>query len=230
MTKLDSVFKSRDITLSAKVCLVKVMAFPVIMYGCWTIKKAEHWRTDAFELWCWNRLLRVPWTARRSDQSILKVISPEHSLERLMLKLKLQYFGHLMRRTDSFENTLMLGKIEGMMREDEIQPVHPKRNQSWIFIGRTDAEAETLILWPPDGKNWLTGKDPDARKDWRQEEKGATEDEMVWWHHRLTGHEFEQAPGVGDGQGSLTCSSPCGHKESDRTEWLNWTEHFKSTK
>ena len=115
MTNLDSIFKSRDITLPTKVCLVKAMVFPVVMYGCesWTVKKAEHRRIDAFEVWCCRRLLRVPWTARRSNQSILKEISPECSLEGLMLKLKLQYFGHLMRRTDSFEKTLMLGKIEG---------------------------------------------------------------------------------------------------------------------
>ena len=102
----------------------------------------------------------------------------------------------------------------------EIQPIHPKGDQSWIFIGRTDAEAETPILWPPE-ENWLIGKDPDAGKDWRQEEKGMTEDEMVGWHHQLDGHEFEQAPGVGDGQGSLACCSPWDHKESDTTEWLN---------
>ena len=115
ISNLDSIFKSRDITLSTKVCLVKAMVFPVVMYGCesWTIKKAECQRIDAFELWCWRRLLRIPWTARRSNQSILKEISPEYSLEGLMLKLKLQYFGHLMRRTDSFEKTLMLGKTEG---------------------------------------------------------------------------------------------------------------------
>ena len=118
MTNLDSILKSRDITLSAKVCLVKVMAFPVVMYG-WessTVKIAECWRIDAFELWCWRRLLKVPWTARRSNQSILKEIGPEYSLEGLMLKLKLQYFGHLMWRTDSSEKTLMLGKIEGRKR------------------------------------------------------------------------------------------------------------------
>ena len=117
-TNLDSIFKSRDITLTTKVCVVKAMAFPVVMYGCesWTIKKAEHRRIDAFELWCWRRLLRVPWTARRSNQSILKEISPECSLEGLMLKLKLEYFGHLMRRADSFEKTLILGKIEGGRR------------------------------------------------------------------------------------------------------------------
>ena len=115
MTNLDSILKSRDITLSTKVHLVKAMVFPVVMYGCesCTIKKAEHWRIDAFELWCWRRLLRVPWTARRCNQPILKEISPEYSLEGLMLKLKLQYFGHLMWRTDSLEKTLMLGKIAG---------------------------------------------------------------------------------------------------------------------
>ena len=115
---LDSILKSRDINLSTKVCLVKAMVFPVVMYGCesWTIKKAERRRIGAFELWCWRRLLRVPWTARRSNQSILKQISPRCSLVGLMLKLKLQYFGHLMRRADSLEMTLMLGKIEGRRR------------------------------------------------------------------------------------------------------------------
>ena len=132
--------------------------------------KAECWRIDAFELWCWRRLLGVPWTARSSNQSILKEISPKYSLEGLMLKLKLQYF------------------------------------------------------WPLDAKNWLIWKDPDAGKDWRQEEKGNTEDEMVGWHHWLDGHEFEQALGVGDGQGSLACCSPWGHKELDMTERLNWSE------
>ena len=118
MTNLDSILKSRDITLSTKVRLVKAMVFPVVMYGCesWTIKQAERQRIDAFELWCWRRLLRVPWTARRSNQSILKEISLGCSLERLMLKLKFQYFGHLMQRVDSFEKTLMLGKIEGRRR------------------------------------------------------------------------------------------------------------------
>ena len=165
MTNLDSILKSRDITLPTKVHLVKAMVFPVVMngYESWTVKKAEHWRTDAFELWCWRRLLRVPWTVRRSNQSILKEISPEYSLEGLMLKLKLQYFGHLVRRTYSFEKT-------------------------------------------------------DAGQDWRQEEKGMTEDEMVGWHHQLDGHEFEQAPGVGDGQGGLACCSPWGRKESNMTE------------
>ena len=120
MTYLDSILKSRDITLPTKVHLVKAMVFPVVMYGCesWTIKKAERRRIDAFELWCWRRLLRVPWTATRSNQSILKEMNPEHSLEGLMLKLKLQYFGHLMRRIDSLEKTLMLGKIEGGRRKE----------------------------------------------------------------------------------------------------------------
>ena len=121
MTNLDSTLKSSDITLPTKVCLVKTIVFPVVMYGCesWTIKKAEHQRTDAFELWCWRRLLRVPWTTRRSNQSILKETSPEYSLEGLMLKLRLQYFGHLMQRADSLEKTLMLGKIEGRRRGQE---------------------------------------------------------------------------------------------------------------
>jgi len=133
--KLDSILKSRDITLPTKVHLVKTMVFPVVMYGCesWTIKKAERRRIDAFELWCWTRLLRVHWTARRSNHSILKEISPECSLEGQMLKLQLQYFGHL---------------------------------------------------------SWLIWKEPDAGKDWRWEEKGMTEDEMVGWHHWLNGHEF----------------------------------------
>ena len=127
MTKLDSILKSRDITLPTKFHLVKAMVFPVVIYGCesWTIKKAECQRIDAFELWCWRRLLSVPWTARRSNQSILKEISSEYSLEGLMLKLKLQYFGHLMLGADSFEKTLMLGKIEGMRRRG-------RQRMSWL--------------------------------------------------------------------------------------------------
>ena len=137
MTNLDHILKSRDITLSTKVGLVKATVFPVVMYGCesWTIKNAELRGTDAFELWCWRRLLRVPWTARKSNQSILG-------------------------------------------------------DQSWVFIERTDIEAETLILWPPDVKSSLIWKDPDAGKDWGQEEKGTTDDEMAEWHHWLNGHEF----------------------------------------
>ena len=144
------------------------------MYGCesWTIKKVECRRIDVFELWCWRRLLRVPWTAKRSNQSILKEISPEYSLGGLI------------------------------------------------------CEAEALILWLPDAKNWLSGKDPNAEKDWKQK-KGMTEHEMARWHHQLNGHEFEQALGVGDRQGSLVFCSPWSSKELDTAEWLNWTESLK---
>ena len=133
MINLDSILKSRDITLLTKVCLVKAMVFPIVMYGCesWTIKKAERQRIDAFKFWCWRRLLRVLWTARRSNQSILKEISPEYSVEGLMLRLKLQSFGHLMRRTDSLEKTLMLGKIEGRRRRG-------RRRMRWLD-GITDS-------------------------------------------------------------------------------------------
>ena len=136
MTNLNTLVKSRDITLPAKVHLIKVMVFPVVMYGCesWTIKKTEHRRIDAFELWCWRRLLRVPWTARRSNQSILKEISPVCSLEGLMLKLKLQYFGHLTRRADSFEKTLMLGKIEG------------KRSRGWRRMRWLDGITDSMDM------------------------------------------------------------------------------------
>ena len=123
--------------------------------------------------------------------------------------------------------TVMLDKtLESPLDCKQIQPIHPRGNQSCMFIRRTDAKAETSILWPPDVKNWLIWKDPDTGKDWRWEEKGMTEDEMVGWHYRLNGHEFEQAPGVGDGQGSLACCTPWGHKELDMTEQLNWTVPF----
>ena len=153
MTNLDSVLKSRDIILPTKVRVVKAMVSPVVMYRCesWIIKKAECQRIDAFELWCWRRLLRVCWIARRSNQSLLKKINPEYSLEGLMLKLKLPYSGHLMQRADSLEKTLILGKIEGI------------------------------------------------------KENGMREDEMVGWHHRLNGHEFEQTLGHSEGQRSLAC-------------------------
>ena len=166
MTNIDNILKIRDICFPTKVRIVKVIVFPVVMYRCksWTIKKAECQRTDAFELWCWRRLLRVPWTTRRSNQSILKEISPEYSLEGLMLKLTLQYFGHLMWSADSLE-------------------------------------------------------DSDAGKDRGQEEKGATKDEMVGWHHWLNGHEFEQTPGDSEGQGSLACCSPWALKKSDH-DWV----------
>ena len=170
--KLDSILKSRDIILPTKVYLAKAVVFPVVMYRyeSWTIKKAECRRIVTFELWCWRRLLKGPWTAERSNQSILKKISPECSLEGLILKLKLQSFGHLMWRADSLEKTLNAGK------------------------------------------------------DWGQEEKGMTEDEMAGWHHRLNGHGFGCTLGVGDGQGGLACCGSWDHKESDMTEWLNWTE------
>ena len=170
LNNLDSILKSRDITLPKKVYLVKAMVFPVVMYGCerWTIKKAEHQRIDAFELWCWRRLLRVPWTARRSNQSILKEISSKYSLEGLMLKLKLQYLAHLIWKTDSLEKTLMLGKIEGRGEGDD---------RGW------------------DG-----------------------------WMASPTQNEFEEAQGVGDGQGSLAYCRPRVRKESDPTERMNWIE------
>ena len=124
--------------------------------------------------------------------------------------------------------TVVLEKsLESPLDCKEIQPVHPKGDQSWIFFGRTDVEAKTPMLWPPDAKNWLTGKDPDAGKDWRQEEKGTTEDDVSGWHHRLDGHELEWTSGVGDGRGGLAWCGPWGCKESDTTDWLNWTEHRK---
>ena len=149
MTNLDSILKSRDITLPTKVCLVKAMVFPVVMYGCqsWTVKKAEPWRNDAFEVWCWRRLLRVPWTARRSNQSILKEISPGWSLEGLMLKLKLHYFGHLMQRVDSLEKTLMLGEIRGRRRRG-------RQRMRWL-----DGIADSMEwLWVNSGIWWWTGR------------------------------------------------------------------------
>ena len=171
MTNLDSIFKNRDITVPTKVRLVKAMVFPLVMYGCesWTVKKAERWWIDAFELWSWRRLLRVPWTARRSALD---------------------------------------------------------------FFGRNDAKAEAPVLWPPHAKSWLIGKDPDAGRDWGQEEKGTTEDEMAGWHHQLDGRESEWTPGGGDEQGGLACCDSWGFEESGH-DWateLNWTEYMSNIK
>ena len=156
MTNLDSILKSRDITLRTKACLVKAVVFPVVVYGreSWTIKKAEHWRIDAFELCCWRRLLRVPWTTRRSNQSILKDISPEYSLEGLMLKLKFQYFDHLMWRTDSLEKTLMLGKSEGRKRGDNRGWdgwMASPRGWTWVWVS-SGTEKGSLLCCSPWGR------------------------------------------------------------------------------
>ena len=137
---------------------------------------------------------------------------------------ELDYKGSWVPKNWCFWTVVLKQTLESPLDCKEIQPVHPNENQSWIFIGGTDVEAETPILWPPDVKNWLIWKDPDSGKDWGQEEKGTTGDEMVGWHHWVNGHEFEWTPGVGDGQGGLACCSPWGRKESDMTDWPNWTE------
>ena len=138
-------------------------------------------------------------------------------------------FIHILKCINTFFWTMVLEKtLESLLDCKEFQPVHPKGDQSWVFIGRTDVEAETPVIWPPDAKSWLIGKDPDAGRDWGQEEKGTTEDEMVGWHHRLNGHAFGWTSGVGDGQGSLACCDSWGRKESDMTEQLNWTQLNKT--
>ena len=180
MTNLDRILKSRDITLSTKVHLVKIMVFPVVMYGCenWNIKKAECWRIDAFELWCWRRLLRVPWTARRSNQSILKEISPGCSLEGLMLKLKLQYFGHLRRRGDSLEKTLRLGGIGGRRRR--------VRQRMWWLDGITD---QWTWVWVNSGSWWWTGRPGMLRFMGLQRVRHCWATELNWTEYSLNFQE-----------------------------------------
>ena len=201
MTNLDSILKNRDTTLSAKVRLVKAMVYPVVMYGCesWTIKKTERGRIDAFELWCWRRLWRVPWTARRSNQSILREISPGCLLEGLKVKLKLQYFGHLMWRADSLENTLMLGNIEGRKRGQQrmrwldgiTELTHWKRLWCWETLKAGKEENRGWDGWMASLTQWI----------W------VWVNSRSWWW-----------------TGGLVCSSSWGLKESDTTERLNWTE------
>ena len=184
----------------------------------------------------WNLTL-APWK-KSYDQPRQLIKKQRHYFAKKCLSSRSYGFYHShvwMRELDHKEGkknwcfwTVLLKTFGSLLDCKDIQPVHPKGNQSWIFIGRTDAEAETPILWPPDAKNWLFGKDPDGGKDWRQEDKGTTEDEMVGWHHRLDGHGFEQALGVGDGQGSLVCCRPWGCKKLDMTEQLNWTKGVKS--
>ena len=196
MTNLDSIFKSRDLTLPTKVCLVKSMVFPVVMYGCesWTVKKAKHRRIDAFELWCWRRFLRVPWTARRSNQSILKEISPGISLEGMMLKLKLQYFGHLTRSVDSLEKILMLGGIGGRRRRGQ-------QRMRWLD-GITYSMDMSLSSWTPgvgDGQGDLACCNSCGRKEWGMTEqlnwteRIYTESRKLYWRIYLQGSSGKTA-------------------------------------
>ena len=171
MTSLDSILKSRDFTLLTKVHLVKAVIFPVVMYGCegWTINKAKRWRINVFELWCWRRLLRIPWTARRSNQFILKEISPEYSLKGMMLKLKFQYFGHLVWRTDSLEKTLMLGKIEGSRKRDD---------RGWNSWMASPTWWTSWWVWAGSRSWWWTGR-PGVLQPW--DHKGSDTNEVLNW-------------------------------------------------
>ena len=172
MKNLDRMLESRDLTLPTKICIVKAIIFPLVTDSCesWTVKKEEHQRIYTFELCCWRWLLKVPWTARRSNQ------------------------------------------------------VNLKGNQPWLLTGRTDGEAEAPVFWPPDVSSWIIEKVRNAGKDWGQKEKRVSEDEMDEWHHWCNGHELEQTSGDSEGQGCLACYNPWGRKESDISEWLNWTE------
>ena len=236
---LDSISKSRDITLPTKFRLVKAMVLPVVMYKCesWTTKKAEHGRIDAFELWCWRRLLRVSWTAARSNQSILKEISPECSSEGLMLKLKLQYFGHLMWRADSFEKTLMLGKIKGRRKRGQqrmwwLDGITNTMDMSWVnsrswrctgrpgvlqSMGLQRVDWSTELNWCKEMNHW---KNPGAGKGWRQK-KWVTEDAMAGWHHQCNGHELGQTLEDSERQGSLVYCSPMESGRGDTTWQLS---------